>query len=133
MHPHLSYLYAFFGLFLIGCGIISVLFLGWKAKTALVSGGTFGLLALIAGHFLNQAQSWALYLGVAEAALLTGIFAWRASAAFLTLTKLLQNKDAVAIRQKSIAFIIIATMFLMALFVLALSAMFLKGVLTEIG
>ncbi|TXK46388.1 hypothetical protein FVR03_10915 [Pontibacter qinzhouensis] len=124
MHQHLSYLYAFFGLFLIGCGLLSVLVLGWKAKTALVSGGTFGLIALTAGHFLNLSQTWALYVGALEAVLLAGIFAWRASAAFLKLTELLQTHDTQAVRQKSIAFLIIATMFVTALVVLTITATF---------
>ncbi|WP_114781324.1 hypothetical protein [Botryobacter ruber] len=133
MHQNIAYLYAFFGLFLITCGVVSVLFLGRKAKTAIMSGGFFGLVALTAGHFLNLSQPWALYLGLTEAFLLTFIFAWRASTAFHTLMELVQANDQAAVRSKSIAFLIIATMFIMALFVLAVSVTFLRQVLEGLG
>ena len=134
MHQNIAYLFAFFGLFLITCGVVSVLFLGRKAKTAVMSGGFFGLVALTAGHFLNLSQTWALYLGLTEAFLLTFIFAWRASTAFHTLMELVQAKDqAAAVKAKSIAFLIIGTMFIMALFVLAVSVAFLRQVLEGLG
>ncbi len=99
----------------------------------MASGSMSGFIALTAGHFLNLGQAWALYLGTTEAAILTGVFAWRASAAFLTLTELLQKQDKAAIRQKSVAFLIIATMLVMALLVLALSATFFKDALAATG
>ena len=43
----------YYGVFLIVCGIASVTLIGWKAKTALVSGGISGVIAITIGHYFR--------------------------------------------------------------------------------
>jgi hypothetical protein len=49
----------FYGLFLILCGIIAVLFIGLKAKTALASGGLSGVIALGTGYLVSLGNTGA--------------------------------------------------------------------------
>lgn len=69
----------FYGIFLILAGTAGFLSNPEKAKTALMSGGTFGMLSIIWGVLGLRQVAWALKAGCGTACFLTLIFAWRAS------------------------------------------------------
>jgi hypothetical protein len=104
----MNILLLFYGFFLISCGLSALLFIGPKAKTALLSGGSFGALSILCGYF--HAEYPALtYVGFAIPIFLFFIFSWRATKTFLTLITFIQteNKD---VNLKAIAFLIIGLM-----------------------
>ncbi len=80
----LSNLLAFYGLFLISCGITAVIFIGLKAKTALVSGGTSGLIALLISYFISQDVQSAKWAGLILSFALFVVFSWRANKTFFS-------------------------------------------------
>ena len=125
-HSPTAYLLAFYGLYLICSGLAGFLFIGKRAKTALLSGGSMGLLALTIGHFMNQHQQWAFWAGLLQTLGLLGVFAWRASAAFLQLrgdeARLLPPFE----KGKAIAFLLISSMFAATLLTLAVQLMFFR-------
>ena len=54
----------YYGVFLIMCGVASVILIGLKAKTALVSGGISGVIMITIGHFISQGSSGAQAAGL---------------------------------------------------------------------
>jgi hypothetical protein len=104
----------FYGFFLIICGIAAIIFIGGKAKTALLSGGSFGALSIICGYFFAYHSVFAI-AGLIISSFLFVIFSWRATKTFLVLITYIQteNKDA---NLKAIAFLIISLMTVASLF-----------------
>lgn len=113
----------FYGVFLIACGITAVLLIGMKAKTALVSGGFAGTMALLAGYLLSTGASYAAYTGVALSLSLFGVFSWRSAKTLFTLFVLISEKSP-ELNGKGIAFLIISLMAVVSLFVLVLQLLF---------
>lgn len=99
----------YYGVFLIFCGITSVIFIGLKAKTALISGGISGLLAIVIGHLIYTQTSGAAIVGVLLSLSLCCVFAWRSTKTFFKVLELTasQHND---LRGKAIAFLIISLM-----------------------
>lgn len=75
-----------YGLFLMLIGVMGFLSNPEKAKTALLSGGTFGLLSIAWGVLLIRGRRWAWAAAVATTVLLTGVFIWRASAGWIAVS-----------------------------------------------
>ena len=68
-----------YGAFLIVMGLFGYLSNPEKAKTALMSGGTFGALSIFWGVLGARGVRWSLPAAVVTTGLLTLVFAWRAS------------------------------------------------------
>jgi uncharacterized membrane protein (UPF0136 family) len=73
----------FYGGFLILCGVLGYLSNPEKAKTSLMSGGTFGALSIVWGVLGARGVRWSLPTAVVTTGLLTLVFAWRASVGWL--------------------------------------------------
>lgn len=72
-----------YGLFLIAVGLLGYLSNPAQAKTALISGGTFGTIHLIFGLFLYKGIAVARWMALTLASLLSLIFLWRASVSWM--------------------------------------------------
>lgn len=99
----------YYGLFLILCGIISVIFIGMKAKTALASGGISGILAMVTGHLIYTQTNGANIAGIVLTLSLFGVFAWRSTKTLLKMLELVPTQHA-DLKGKAIAFLIISLM-----------------------
>ncbi len=73
----------FYGNFLISMGLLGYLSNPEKAKTALMSGGTFGALSILWGVLGARGVRWSLPAAWVSTGLLTLVFAWRASVGWL--------------------------------------------------
>ena len=73
----------FFGAFLIVMGLVGYLSNPEKAKTALMSGGTFGALSILWGVLGARGVRWSLPAAIGTTGLLALVFAWRASVGWL--------------------------------------------------
>jgi len=73
----------FYGAFLIFMGLLGYLSNPEKAKTALMSGGTFGALSILWGVLGARGGRWSLPAAWVSTGLLTLVFAWRASVGWL--------------------------------------------------
>ncbi|MFQ5752517.1 MAG: hypothetical protein ACE5HI_11015 [bacterium] len=124
-------LFTFYGVFLILCGIVAVVAIGMKAKTALISGGSMGVIALMIGYFMNHQKKWAFVAGLFQTIGLVGVFAWRGSLSFFSIIEILQNKTSGDPTSKSLAFMIIGTMFIVSLVVTALQITYFKSNLND--
>jgi hypothetical protein len=111
-------LYAY-GTFLICCGIISVIFIGMKAKTALASGGMSGLLAILTGWLVADGSQLAKIAGIFLALMLFIVFCWRSAKTLFKIFELIPTSDP-DLKGKGIAFLIISLMAVVSLFVLFL-------------
>ena len=132
MHKNISYLYAFFGFFLLGCGAVAVDLAGEQANTALITGAIGGLLGLTAGHFLNRGKRWGFILGTVEAGLLTLLLGWRSGTYFVRLLQMVQQPTETDETQTAgMAFLLTTAMLVIALLTLTVSIMFAKQVLRE--
>jgi uncharacterized membrane protein (UPF0136 family) len=72
-----------FGVFLILCGLAGFLSNPSGAKTALISGGTFGMLSAAWGVLMLRGIAWAWMAAVVCTGFLAVVFAWRASAGWM--------------------------------------------------
>jgi hypothetical protein len=109
----------YYGLFLIFCGVAAVLLIGLKAKTALISGGTSGVIAITIGHFVSQGEAWATVAGLLLCLFLFGIFCWRSAKTLFTVMDLIPQKHP-DLKGKAIAFLIISLMAIVTIVVLLL-------------
>ena len=66
-----------FGIFLILCGAAGYLSNPAGAKTALMSGGTFGALSALWGFLMLRGFAWARIAASISTLVLVGAFAWR--------------------------------------------------------
>lgn len=116
-------LYVFYGLFLTTCGLIAIVFIGPKAKTALGSGSISGLLSLLVAYMYYQQYDLAQPLGIGLSLLLFGVFSWRCT---LTLFKVfeIQQSSPAEIKPKIIAFLLIGLMAIVSLIVFLLRIIF---------
>lgn len=111
---------SFYGLFLITCGIVSVIFIGMKAKTALLSGGLSGIISLVIAY-LNKEPSTATLLAVLLIPLaLFIVFAWRSAKTLFRIFELIPTTSKDELRGKGIAFLIISLMAITSLVVFIL-------------
>lgn len=74
----------FYGCFLILMGLVGYLSNPEKAKTALMSGGTFGALSILWGVLMARGMRWSLLAATATTGLLVVVFVWRAGVSWLT-------------------------------------------------
>jgi hypothetical protein len=115
-----STILAFYGLFLIICGIVSVIFIGLKAKTALISGGTSGALALAIGYWFNHGNpAEAGMAGLMLTLALFCVFSWRSTKTLFKVFELLPTAHP-DLKGKGIAFLIISLMAVVSIFVFVL-------------
>ena len=114
----------FYGLFLILCGITAVVFIGMKAKTALVSGGMSGVLSMVAGHFTALGSEAAVMLGIVLSFGLFCVFSWRCTKTLFTLFDLIRTNH-LDVKGKGIAFLIIGLMAVVSIVVTILQAVYL--------
>ena len=121
--PVLVHLLTFYGLFLILSGIVSVAFIGMKAKTALVSGGTAGTLSLLTAYLVSEQHGYAGYIGLFLALALFVVFSWRATKTLFRLFEIIPtgHED---LKGKGIAFLIISLMAVVSLVVFMLQVIF---------
>ncbi|HWN94652.1 MAG TPA: hypothetical protein VNT99_06450 [Methylomirabilota bacterium] len=72
-----------YGGFLIFCGLLGYLSNPEKAKTALISGGTFGGLSILWGVLGARGFRWSRPAAITTTGLLALVFAWRSSVSWL--------------------------------------------------
>ena len=72
-----------YGGFLIVMGLVGYLSNPEKAKTALMSGGTFGALSILWGVLGARGARWSLPAAIVTTGFLALVFAWRASVGWL--------------------------------------------------
>ena len=72
-----------YGGFLIVMGLVGYLSNPEKAKTALMSGGTFGALSILWGVLGARGVRWSLPAAIVTTGFLALVFAWRASVGWL--------------------------------------------------
>src|SRR6187551_545580 len=114
-------LFYFYGIFLISSGIISVIFIGPKAKTALMSGGMAGLSSILIAYFIGNNSDYAPVFGIVLPAALFIVFAWRSSKTLFRIFELLlERADKNELNGKGIAFLIISLMAITSLVVFIL-------------
>lgn len=109
----------FYGVFLICCGITAVTLIGFKAKTALVSGGLSGITAITIGHFISQGSTLAQPAGVLICLALFIVFCWRSAKTLFVLLELVPERHP-NMKRKAIAFLIISLMAVVSIVVLLL-------------
>lgn len=114
-------LLAFYGCFLIGCGIASVLVIGPKAKTALISGGISGSVSLVLSYQVSTGCDWAHGAGIVLSLALFGVFTWRCTKTLYRIFDLLSNQfSSEELRKKGTAFLIISLMAVVSMLVFVL-------------
>ena len=111
-----STLLLLYGLFLICCGITAVIFIGLKAKTALLSGGTSGVICLLISYFICQGYAAASYAGIFVALALFIVFSWRCTKTLFSIFELMTTPGK-ELKGKGIAFLIIGLMTIVSLIV----------------
>ncbi len=121
-------LLTFYGVFLILCGIVSVIFIGMKAKTALASGGISGAAALLLANMVAQNTNSGRVGGLLLAFLLFIVFSWRSTKTLLKIFELLQAPTtSEELKGKGIAFLIISLMAVVSIVVLILQFLICTG------
>lgn len=127
MELHASLL-TFYGVFLILCGIVSVVFIGMKAKTALASGGISGIMTLLLAWMVSHDINSARVGGMILALLLFLVFCWRSAKTLFKIFELLQAPaPAEELKGKGIAFLIISLMAVVSIVVLVLQVLICSG------
>jgi uncharacterized membrane protein (UPF0136 family) len=107
---------SFYGLFLITCGILSVTFIGPKAKTALISGGASGCISLGIAYLVLKNHYVAVYLGIGLSIMLFVVFSWRCTKTLFRLFEMIAGSHP-ELKVKGIAFLIIGLMAIVSLVV----------------
>jgi hypothetical protein len=75
-----------FGVFLILCGVAGFLSNPYGAKTALISGGTFGILSAAWGFLMLRGMGWAWMAALGCTGFLALVFTWRAIAGWMAVS-----------------------------------------------
>lgn len=83
MNTKAAGLLIFYGAFLIVMGLAGYLSNPEKARTALMSGGTFGALSILWGVLGARGVRWSLPAAIISTGLLALVFAWRAGVGWL--------------------------------------------------
>jgi len=86
-----------YGAFLAAIGVIGFLSNPEKAKTALISGGTFGGLSAAWGVLHLRGVRWARAAAIATTALLAVVFVWRSTAGWMAVAAGQSEKKTAAI------------------------------------
>ena len=121
-------LLTFYGVFLILCGIVSVIFIGMKAKTALASGGISGAFVLALAYLVSNDINSGRMGGLLIALMLFIVFSWRAAKTLFKIFELLQAPTPSAeLKGKGIAFLIISLMAVVSIVVLILQLLISTG------
>jgi hypothetical protein len=120
----LAPLLTIYGIFLILCGIASVIFIGMKAKTALISGGTSGLIALTIAYFIAQQSGIAQIGGIVVSIGLFIIFSWRSTKTLFAIFELIPANSP-DLKGKGVAFLIISLMAVISIFVSLIQLIYL--------
>lgn len=115
----LTALLYFYGVFLILCGIVSVIFIGMKAKTALLSGGMSGVVALLCGYGISIDINAARVGGMLLSAMLFVVFSWRSTKTLFKVFEL-AGTPGEELKGKLIAFLIISLMAVVSIFTFVL-------------
>lgn len=118
-------LHVFYGFFLIASGIVSVLFIGMKAKTALASGSTAGGLALGIAFLISGGFPVAVYGGLVLSFILFLVFSWRATKTLFRLFEMIPTAHE-ELKGKGIAFLIISLMTTVSLVIFLLQILFVR-------
>lgn len=116
-------LMTFYGLFLISAGVFSVVLIGFKAKTALFSGGFFGCLSLLTAYFIMDNVTGARLSGIVLALALFIVFSWRSTKTLFRIFEMIASGHE-DLKGKGIAFLIIGLMAVVSLFVAVLQIIF---------
>ena len=104
---------------------MSVIFIGMKAKTALISGGTAGGLVLATAFLVSVGAGLAAYAGMFLALALFIVFSWRGTKTLFRLFEMIPTGHE-ELKGKGIAFLIISLMAVVSLVVLLLQVVFLN-------
>jgi hypothetical protein len=112
----LCHLMTFYGLFLISCGITAVVFIGFKAKTALISGGLSGSISLLIAYLFSQNIHGVQIAGLIFSLALFIVFSWRSAKTLFSLFAMIASSHP-ELKGKGIAFLIISLMAVVSLFV----------------
>lgn len=112
-----------YGLFLIVCGIVSVILIGLKAKTALASGGVSGLIAMTLGWLVMKQNATAQMAGIVLTLALLIVFSWRSAKTLFKIFELIPTNHP-DLKGKGIAFLIISLMAVTSLFVTILQIVY---------
>lgn len=126
-----AYLMLFYGFFLIAIAIITILIVGWNAKTALISGGSMGLLAMTIAHFINKDSRIAMYAGFVQTFGLSFIFGWRALKSLDATLQLVSANSLEEVHTKAIAFIMINLMMVVSVVFTAIQFSNIIQILTK--
>ena len=105
-----------YGLFLICCGITAVVFIGLKAKTALLSGGTSGFICIGISYMASSQFHAAQVAGLIVSLALFTVFSWRATKTLFTIFEMIAMPSK-ELKGKGIAFLIISLMAVVSLIV----------------
>src|SRR5690606_32016109 len=105
------------------CGIVSVIFIGLKAKTALISGGTSGVISIVISVLIFNQVTVAKYAGIFVVAALFIVFSWRSTKTLFTLMEMISiaHEDR---KGKAIAFLIISLMAVVSIFAIIMQIIF---------
>lgn len=76
-----------FGLFLVICGVAGFLSNPSAAKTALISGSTFGGLSFAWGALMKRGMQWARAAATVTTFVLLAAFIWRASVSWMAVVE----------------------------------------------
>jgi hypothetical protein len=114
----------YYGVFLILCGVAAVMLIGWKAKTALASGGISGVVAIAIGHFISQGSTVAQAAGIIVCFMLFIVFCWRSAKTLFKVLELIPERHP-DLKGKAIAFLIISLMAVVTVVVLLLQLSFI--------
>jgi hypothetical protein len=107
---------ACYGVFLIGCGITAVVFIGLKAKTALLSGGMSGTLSILIAWLISRNINGAELAGLVLSFALFIVFSWRATKTLHGIFEMIPSAHE-GLKGKGIAFLIIGLMAVVSLMV----------------
>jgi hypothetical protein len=117
-----------YGVFLILCGIVSVVFIGMKAKTALASGGISGVVALLMAWLISRDIDSGRIGGIALAIMLFLVFSWRSTKTLFKIFELLQvPTPGDELKGKGIAFLIISLMAVVSIVIVILQLLICTG------
>jgi hypothetical protein len=112
-----------YGVFLIGCGMVSVALIGLKAKTALASGGISGVIALTLAWFIMNQNHTAQAIAIVFTAALFLVFAWRSAKTLFRIFELIPSSSP-ELHGKGIAFLIISLMAVVSILVTILQIVY---------
>jgi hypothetical protein len=126
LDSQLQSLFTFYGVFLITSGITAVVFIGMKAKTALASGGTAGIISILTGWLISSHSQSARYVAILLPIALFVVFSWRSAKTLFRIFELIPSSDP-DLRGKGFAFLIISLMAVVSLVVFLLAMLLIAN------